>query len=89
MQEIMEKIKLYREYKRMADEIANITDSIADDLKSFMISEGKEKIIIGEYKLSYTDITRTDIDRKRLETEYNDIFNELSTETTYKRFLVS
>lgn len=87
--EIIEKIREYREYKRMAEELANLTDSIADELKSFMTEAGQDKIIIGEYKLSYTDITRIDIDRKRLETEYNDIFNELSKETTYKRFLVS
>ena len=86
---IIETIRQYREYKRMMEEITNITDSLADELKAYMVEAGQDKMIIGEYKLSYTDITRIDIDRKRLEAEYNDIFNELSKETTYKRFLVS
>jgi predicted phage-related endonuclease len=73
----------------MAEEIANLTDSIADELKAFMVESGQEKVIIGEYKLSYTEITRKDLDKKALEADHTDIYYDYLIETTYKRFLVS
>ena len=89
LNELTAKIKEYREYKRMAEEMLNLADSIADELKGFMTREGKEKMIVGEYKLSFTDVSRTDIDRKRLREEQEAIFERYSYSTTYKRFLVS
>ena len=87
--ELTARIKEYREYKRMAEELTNLADSIADELKAVMIAAGQEKLIVGEYKLSYTDVSRTDIDRKRLKAEEEAIFEKYSYSTTYKRFLVS
>jgi len=83
------RIKEYREYKRLAEEMLSLADSIADELKTLMNEAGHEKLIIGEYKLSYTDVTRTDIDRKRLKEEQEAIFQRYTYSTTYKRFLVS
>jgi len=83
------RIKEYREYKRMAEEMLALADSIADQLKTAMLEAGQQKMIVGEYKLSYTDVSRTDIDRKRLREEEATIFEKYSYSTTYKRFLVS
>ena len=83
------KIKEYREYKRMAEELLSFADSIADELKSLMSDTGQEKMIVGEYKLSYTAVSRKDIDKKALATDYADIYNAYLRETSYKRFLVS
>jgi len=87
--ELTARIKEYREYKRMAEEMLAVADGIADELKTMMVENGQQKMIIGEYKLSYTDVSRTDIDRKRLKEEREEIFEEYSYSTTYKRFLVS
>lgn len=89
MLELTARIKEYREYKRLAEEMLSIADSIADELKALMTQEGKEKMIIGEYKLSYTDVSRKDIDKKALAADYTDIYNAYLRETSYKRFLVS
>jgi predicted phage-related endonuclease len=87
--ELVEKIREYRELKRFAEEMMNAADSIGDELKAFMLAQGQEKMICGEYKLSYTDVSRTDIDRKRLKEERGEIFSQYSYSTVYKRFLVS
>jgi len=86
---LIEKIKEYREYKRMSEELENLADSIADELKKYMVERGEEKIIVGEYKLSYKEHIRKDLDKKALQEDYSEIYAEYQTETTYKRFLVS
>jgi predicted phage-related endonuclease len=89
MADLVAKIKEYREYKRMAEELLALADGIADELKAHITEAGENKVIIGEYKLSYTDVTRTDINRKKLKEEEAEIFEKYSYSTTYKRFLVS
>jgi predicted phage-related endonuclease len=83
------KIKEYRELKRLAEEAQTAADSIADEIKSAMTEAGQEKMVVGEYKLSYTDCIRKDIDKKRLETEHKALYDAYLKETSYKRFLVS
>jgi predicted phage-related endonuclease len=87
--ELVTRIKEYREFKRMAEELLTLADSIADELKSVMLRTGQERMIVGEYKLSYTDVSRKDIDKKALAVEQEDIYNAYLRETVYKRFLVS
>ena len=87
--ELTARIKEYREYSRMIEEMEAIKSSIADELKALMVESGQSKMIVGEYKLSYTDVSRTDIDRKRLREEEEAIFDKYSYSTVYKRFLIS
>lgn len=87
--EMVSKIREMREYKRMAEELLALADSIADELKAVMIEANAEKMIVGEYKLSYTEISRTDIDKKRLEAEQAEIYAAYLKYSSYKRFLVS
>ena len=87
--ELTEKIREYRELKRMAEETLSIADAIADDIKAYMTAAGEDKMIVGEYKLSYMDCIRRDIDKKRLESEYKPIYDSLLKETVYKRFSVA
>jgi predicted phage-related endonuclease len=83
------KIKEYRQYKRMAEEMLAIADSIADELKTVMLEQGLERMIVDEYKLSFTTVSRKDIDKKALAEEHQEIYNAYLRETSYKRFLVS
>ncbi len=86
--EMSSKIKEYRELKRMADEAAAAADSIADEIKQAMSDAGQEKMIVGEYKLSYTDAKRETLDKKRLEADLGDLSAYTKT-TYYKRFSVA
>jgi predicted phage-related endonuclease len=86
---MLEKIKQYREYKRLTEEAQAMADSLADELKAAMAEAGESKLIVGEYKLSFTDVTRKDIDKKALKADHADIYSQYETETTYKRFNVA
>lgn len=85
---MIEKIREYRELKRLAEEAQAAADSIADELKIYMQEAGQERMIVGEYKLSYTDATRETLDKKRLEADLGDL-SEYTKITTYKRFSVA
>jgi len=82
------KIREYREYKRMIEEMQALADTIADELKAAMTEAGESKMIIGEYKLSYTEATRETLDKKRLEADLGDLSGYTKT-TNYKVFKVA
>jgi len=88
MTEMEKKIREYREYKRMIEELEELTTAIADELKAAMVEAGKEKMIVGEYKLSYTDTTRTSLDRHQLEADLGDLTKYEKT-ITYKTFRIA
>ena len=82
------KIREYREYKRMIEEMQALADTIADELKAAMTEAGESKMIIGEYKISYTEATRENLDKKRLEADLGDLSGYTKT-THYKVFKVA
>ncbi len=86
--DLEKKIQEYREYTRLIEEAVATREAIADEIKAVMIEAGKEKMIVGEYKLSYTDAKRTTLDRPRLEAKFGDL-SEYTKVTTYKRFSVA
>jgi len=88
MTNLQAKIKEYKEYKRMAEEMQTMIDAIADEIKATMIEKGESKMIVGEYKLSYTDAKRETLDKKRLEQDLGDLSDYMKV-TTYKRFAVA
>ena len=89
MNALIEKIHEYKEYSAMISELQALTEAIADELKSYMTETNQERVIIGQYQISFKECIRKDVDRKRLENEYGEIYAELLKETTYKRFQVS
>ena len=88
MTTLTERIREYREYKRMIEEMQSLADSIADELKAAMTEANESKLIIGEYKLSYTEATRSTLDKKRLEADLGDLTDYTKT-THYKVFKVA
>jgi len=82
-------IHAYLEMKRKAEEAKALADGMASELKALMDEAGKDILVVGAYKLSYTDCIRKDIDKKRLESEQKDIHDAYLRESTYKRFSVA
>jgi predicted phage-related endonuclease len=85
---LLNTIHEYNEYSKMLSEVEAIKTNLADILKSYMIEAGQDTLTVGDYKLSYISVSRSDLDRKRLEAENNGIYNQYLKETTYKRFSV-
>ena len=88
MANLQERIREYREYAWMIEELEALKSAIADELKATMTEAGENKMIIGEYKLSYTEAKRETLDKKRLEADLGDL-TEYTKVTTYKRFAVA
>ena len=88
MSELENKIREYREYKRMIEEAEEIADASADEIKAAMRAVGKDKLIVGEYKLTYCDATRSTLDRQSLEADFGDL-SKYTKISTYKQFRVS
>jgi len=88
MTKLEAKIREYREFKRMAEEAQAAADSLADEIKAAMTEAGENKMIVGEYRLSYTDTKRETLDKKRLEQDLGDLSEYIKT-TFYKRFAVA
>ena len=88
MTNLQEKIREYRELKRMAEEAQAMADAIADEIKAAMTEAGESKMVVGEYKLSYTEAKRETLDKKRLEADLGDL-SEYTKTTHYKVFKVA
>ena len=88
MTNIQEKIREYKELKRLAEEAQAAADSIADELKAAMTEAGESKMVVGEYKLSYTEAKRETLDKKRLQEDLGDL-SEYTKTTHYKVFKVA
>ena len=82
------KVKEYKELKRMAEEAQAVADAIADELKAEMTTLQLTAAIVGEYKLSYTDATRSTLDKKRLEADLG-CLKDYTKNTEYKIFRVA
>ena len=65
-----------------------LADAIADELKASMTAAGQDKMIIGEYKLSYTDAKRETLDKKRLQADLGDLSDYIKV-SQYKVFKVA
>jgi predicted phage-related endonuclease len=83
-----ERIREYREYSRMIEELEALKATIADELKAAMNEAGENKMVVGEYKLSYTNNKRETLDKKRLEADLGDL-TEYTKTTHYKVFKVA
>jgi len=88
MPELIEKIRQYRECKLMIEELEQEANAVADEIKAAMIEAGQDRMVVGDYKLAYYDVTRTTIDTQRLEADLGDL-SEYKKTTTYKQFRVA
>jgi hypothetical protein len=88
MTNLENKIREYREMKRLAEEAQAAADAMADELKAAMLEAGESKMVVGEYKLSYTESKRETLDKKRLEQDLGDL-TDYTKVTYYKTFKVA
>jgi len=79
------RIKAYKSLKIIAEELESEMNKIKDSIIAEM--NGSSKLVVGEYKLSYTESTRETLDKKRLEADLGSLAEYTKT-TIYKRFCV-
>ena len=86
MTELERKVNEYREYKRMAEELEQLRDSLRDEIISMM--QGAPEVVAGACKVMYKDVQSVRLDSKLLQATHPDIYAECSKKTVYKRFSV-
>lgn len=87
-QEIINKCTEFKELKRMEEELQALMEAIKDEIKNLMVETNQEKLIAGQYKISYTDRQRNDLNKKRLEETLGDLTSYMDTKV-YKCLLIS
>lgn len=86
MTDLERKVNEYREYKRMAEELEQIRDSLRDEIITMM--QGAPEVVAGACKVMYKDVQSVRLNSKLLQAAHPDIYAECSKRTTYKRFSV-
>mgnify|MGYP006954676042 CR=1 FL=1 len=86
MTDLERKVNEYREYKRMAEELEQLRDSLRDEIITMM--QGAPEVVAGACKVMYKDVQSVRLDSKLLKTLHPDIYAECSSKTSYKRFSV-
>ena len=77
------------QYKRLQEETSTIIDNLTDEIKSIMKATNNYKIVGNEHRAVWTDVTQSKVDTKRLKEQFPQIAEQLTTQSTYKRFTFS
>ena len=86
MTDLERKCNEYREYKRMAEELEKLRDSLRDEIIAMM--QGAPEVVAGACKVMYKDVQSVRLDSKLLKTLHPDVYAECSSKASYKRFSV-
>ena len=73
-QELQDMARKYRKYKRLEEEAKLIKNKAWDDIIEYLEGIGEYTVIVGEYKISLSQSSRTDLQLKELEAAYPDVF---------------
>ena len=84
---LQERIREYREYQRMKEEL----EINLDALKLEIITEmgGMEEMTVGDYKVKYKPVTTSRMDTTALKNELPDIAARFLVTTTCRRFSIA
>ena len=77
------------QYKRLQEETSAIINTLTDEIKSIMTATNNYKMVGNEHRAAWVDVTQSKIDTKRLKEQFPQIAEQLTTQSTYKRFTFS
>ena len=77
------------QYKRLQEETSALLDTLTDEIKSIMSATNNYKLVGNEHRATWVDVTQSKIDTKTLKEQFPQIAEQLTTQSTYKRFTFS
>ena len=83
------KIKVLRELRRMADELAVEMESITDSIKRHMDAEGVDTLNGTDWKVTYKAVTSSRLDTTALKKALPDLTAQFTKTTTARRFCIA
>jgi len=94
MKNILAFLTAFKAKKARLDKLTEEYESMKKEIESYTMENntpdenGKYKIVVGQYTITISPVTRTDIDKKRLEQELPDVAKEYEKISTYNRTIV-
>lgn len=77
----------YEELSGQLNELQDKKDAVSNQLKNFL--KNNESGVIGEYRVTWKQVTSTTFDKKRLEKENQALYEEYLTKKQYRRLTVA
>ena len=77
------------QYKRLQEETSAIIDTLTDEIKSIIAPTNKYKVVGNEHRAAWAGVTQSKVDTKKLKEQFPQIAEQLTTQSTYKRFTFS
>lgn len=88
-EKLKEALKAYKEYQRLAEELAAEMDGIKDEIKAELTRRGVDELTAGEYRVTWKAVTSTRVDTAALKMALPDVAERFSKTTTAKRLCVA
>lgn len=93
MKNVLTFLTTYKAKKAQYDKLAEELESMKRELTEYTKetcenNAGKYSFVCGQYTVTISTCTRTDIDKKRLSAELPEIAEQYKTETQYERMTV-
>ncbi len=86
-EEALSLCRRYEELSGQLNELQDKKDAISNQLKNFL--KNNESGVIGEYRVTWKQVTSTTFDKKRLEKENRALYEEYLTKKQYRRLTVA
>ena len=86
-EEALSLCRRYEELSGQLNELQDKKDAVSNQLKNFL--KNNESGVIGEYRVTWKQVTSTTFDKKRLEKENRALYEEYLTKRQYRRLTVA
>ena len=84
--ELSSKVLGIRELRRMAEELAAEMDTLLDEIKAHMTSQGVDELNGSDYKITWKDVKSSRFDSKAFKAAHSELYSQYARETTTRRF---
>lgn len=87
--ELSSKVLEIRELRRMAEELAAEMDTLLDEIKAHMTSQGVDELNGSDYKITWKDVKSSRFDSKAFKAAHSELYSQYARETTTRRFCLA
>ena len=87
--ELLAKLNEIKELQAMQEELETQLDALKDEVKAEMVKQGVEKMLVGNYKVAYTEYSSNRFDSKAFQADHKALYEQYTKTTKARRFTIS
>jgi translation initiation factor 2 alpha subunit (eIF-2alpha) len=87
--EVEEKIKQYKEYRTLKEQIEATMKNLSADIQDFLTEIGEDNIAVGEYKVKLTHYSKSTFDKNIVKEEAPELYEKASGSTDATRLTIN